>query len=85
MKCLDISMYRLCTVHVGNKCEYATKYKYTYIKQKNTICILLIFYRDDSYERNDYGRSQRNGFGHDLGKQYISWSVLTVFSVLLFL
>nr|XP_034305459.1 epidermal growth factor receptor kinase substrate 8 isoform X1 [Crassostrea gigas]XP_034305504.1 epidermal growth factor receptor kinase substrate 8 isoform X1 [Crassostrea gigas] len=24
--------------------------------------------RDDSYERNDYGRSQRNGFGHDLDR-----------------
>lgn len=25
-------------------------------------------HRDDSYERNDYGRSQRNGFGHDLDR-----------------
>ncbi|XP_078332261.1 epidermal growth factor receptor kinase substrate 8-like isoform X2 [Crassostrea virginica] len=24
--------------------------------------------RDDSYERNDYGRSQRNGFSHDLDR-----------------
>lgn len=77
MKCLDIPFNDNAQYMSGKNVKTLPNINIyiRVIKLKNVICILLIFYRDDSYERNDYGRSQRNGFGHDLGKQYISWSV----------
>lgn len=70
MKCFDILFNDYVQYMLGKNVKILLNINIyiRVIKRKNVICILLIFYRDDSYERNDYGRSQRNGFGYDLGK-----------------